>query len=368
VGQRVRVGIIGLGEVAQVVHLPVLETLSDRFEVGAVCDVSPGLVDLIGERYGVPKASRYGEAADLATQADLDAVLVLSSDEYHADHAVAALSNGKHVLVEKPVCLSISDAERIVAARDAAGVQVMVGYMRRFAPAFVEAVGALERLGPIKYARVRDIIGQNRLIIEQTSTVHRFDDIPAAASEDRAARARTQVAEAIGAESPGELVSAYRLLCGLGSHDISAMRELLGTPRRVLTATQWEGGRFLSVLFGYPGYGVGFEMGVDRQRRFDASIEVFGESASFLIQYDTPYVRHLPTTLNWRETKGDAYEERTLRPTLSDPYTEEWKAFCEVVTANAAPKTTPEDAILDLRLFREIVDVLRDAASPAALA
>ena len=363
--QRLKVGLIGLGEVAQIVHLPVLEALADRFEVTAVCDVSPGLVDLLGHRYNV--AGRYHDAAALAADPQVEAVMVLSSDEYHADQTIAGLEYGKHVLVEKPICLTVADAERIIAARDAAGRQVMVGYMRRFAPAFTQAVEEVAGLGPIRYARVRNIIGQNRLIIEQTSTTHRFDDAPAAAVADRAVRARDQVNEAIGEATP-DLVAAYRLLCGLGSHDLSAMRELLGVPERVIAASHWHGGRFLTALLAYPGFGLTFEMGIDDQRRFDAHIEVYGATASLRVQYDTPYIRHLPTTLIRTRTVGDSFEEAILRPTLTDPYTKELEDFHTMATTGVAPKTTPEDSILDLRLFAEIMAALRRTVADGGIA
>jgi predicted dehydrogenase len=356
---KVKVGVVGLGEVAQIIHLPILQQLADRYEIAAICDVSPGLLQSMGERYGVTR--RYADAAELAARPDLDAVFILNSDEYHAEHTIAALRNGKHVLVEKPMCLTLREAEEIIQARNEAGVQVMVAYMRRFAPAFVQAVAEVRNLPKINYARVRDIIGQNRLIIEQASAVLRYDDIPAAAQQDRAARAKRLVDEAIGETSP-DIRSAYRLLLGLSSHDLSAMRELIGVPERVVAAVQWNGGKFISAIFAYDGYYANFETGVDAQRRFDAHIEVYGDTKSIRVQYDSPYIRHLPTTLIVQETIGDALEERVTRPTFKDPYTHELEHFHDVVAGNALPKTTPEDFMEDLRLFAKIMRALREAS------
>lgn len=354
--KRVKVGIVGLGEVAQIVHIPILEALSDRYEIGAICDVSAGLLDAVGEQYGIDR--RYEAVNDLVSQQDLDAVFVLNSDEYHAEHTVLAARAGKHVLVEKPMCLTLRETEEIIAARDAGGVQVMVAYMRRYAPAFVEAVEEVRNLEKINYARIRDIIGANSMIIEQSSMVHRFDDIPEEAKADRSERARTLVTEAIG-ETPPELTTAYRMLLGLGSHDLSAMRELIGIPNRVAAATQWNGGRFITAIFEYDGFNATFEMGVDRQRRFDAHLEVYGDSRQVMVQYDTPYIRHLPTTLNVKETIGDAYMETVRRPTFTDPYTHELEHFYDVVTGKICPKTPPEDSVEDLRLFGHIMDALK---------
>ncbi|PLS09658.1 Gfo/Idh/MocA family protein [Neobacillus cucumis] len=356
--KKVKVGVIGLGEVAQIIHLPILDSLADRFEIAALCDISEQLLQLMGEKYRVTRL--YNNPIDLCEQPDLDAVFVLNSDEYHAECAIAAMNNKKHVLIEKPMCLTQREADEIIKARDANGVQIMVGYMRRFAPAFLQGVEEVKKLSKINYAKIRDIIGQNRLIIEQSSIVHRFNDISAEAIQDKTDRAKKMVLEAIG-EAPQEISGAYRLLCGLNSHDISAMREIIGMPKRVVSAAQWKGGGYINAILEFDGFFATFETGVDNQRRFDASIEVFGDTKSLTVQYDTPYIRHLPTTLIVKETVGDTYNETVIRPTFKDPYTCEIEEFYEVVTNGAQPKTTPEDYKQDLIVFKMIIDALKEA-------
>jgi predicted dehydrogenase len=92
-------------------------------------------------------------AESLCAVRELDAVFVLNSDEYHTAATLAALRNRKHVLLEKPMCLTLADADAIIRARDEAGTKVMVGYMRRYAPAFTRAVELVRKMGPIRYAR-----------------------------------------------------------------------------------------------------------------------------------------------------------------------------------------------------------------------
>jgi predicted dehydrogenase len=167
------------------------------------------------------------------------------------------------------------------------------------------------------------------------------------------------VEEAIGETTP-ELTRSYRLMCGLSSHDLSGMRELIGFPRGVLSATNWRGGSYLHIVFDYGDFRAVLETGVDDQLRFDAHIEVHGPTRSLRIQYDTPYIRHLPTTLTFHETDGESFTERTIRPTFKDPYAHELEAFYEVAVGNAIPKTTPEDFRDDLRLFAMVIERLRD--------
>ncbi len=353
---KIRVGLVGLGEIAQVVHLPILQSYADTFEIAAICDISRELLSVLGERYNVPAECRYLDYQDLARQEDLDAVFVLNSDEYHTDAALAAIQHGKHVLIEKPMCLTHREAASIIAARDEADVLVMVGYMRRYAPAFTEAIQQIGALGKINYARVRDIIGQNNQFVEQSSVVLRPKDIPAEAIQNRAERAARLVKIAIG-DAPPNLVRTYRLLCGLSSHDLSAMRELLGMPKGVVAARQW--GLFLTALFDYGDYTVTFETGIDHNRRFDAHIAVYGETKEIRLQYDTPYIRQLPTRLFINETQEEAFEERVIRPTFTDAYTVELLHFAECVTNNVRPKTSAEDFLNDLDLFEMLINALR---------
>ncbi len=357
--KKLNVGIIGLGVVAQTVHLPILESLSSKYKIRALCDISEQLLEKLGEQYRVKNL--YTDAIELTKQEDLDLVFVLNSDEYHTDCVVSAAENKKHVLVEKPMCLTLADADKIIEARDKNNVQVMVGYMRRFAPAFIEGVEEVKKLEKINYARIRDIIGLNHLFIEQSHNVLRFNDIPQEAIADRSNRAKNMVYEAIG-DVPTEIRNAYGLLCGLSSHDLSAMRELIGFPKRVVSAIQWNEGSYISAIFEFDDFCAVFETGVDKLRRFDAHLEVFSDTKQIKIQYNTPYIRQLPTTLSIKETIGDSLEEKVIRPTFKDPYTEELEYLYDVVTQGKTPKTTPEDFKEDLKLFNMIIEKLMESA------
>ncbi|MDG0814252.1 Gfo/Idh/MocA family protein [Cohnella rhizosphaerae] len=354
--KKLKVGMIGLGEIAQIIHLPILQSMPDRFELVALCDVSPGLLALMGEKHRVEHL--YASATEMLDRVDMDAVFVLNNMEYHTECAVAALKKNVHVFVEKPMCISDAEAEQIILARDASQAQVMVGYMRRFAPAYMRALEEVKALGPINYARVRDMIGPNAFFTGQSGIhVHRFGDLPAEAVQDRKDRNARLMKEAIG-EASAEAYAAYGLLLGLNSHDFSAMREMLGMPLRVKAASSRQGGRFKNAILEYDGFDVMFETGVDQQGRFDAHIEVYGERRSVLVQYDTPYLRQLPTTLRIRDTIGDSLAETVVRPTYKDAYTCELEYFYEVVANGLTPKTTPEDYRQDLKVVKMIMEAI----------
>ncbi|MGG1518098.1 Gfo/Idh/MocA family oxidoreductase [Paenibacillus oryzisoli] len=352
------VGIIGLGEVAQVIHLPVLDSLPDHYCIGAICDISPKLVSYVGEKYNIK--NQYTDATEIVKQSDLDVIFILNSDEYHAECAIAAANQKKHVLIEKPMCLTEQEADAIIDAQRRNNVKIMVGYMRRYAASFVQAVEEIGGIGNIQYARVRDIIGPNSFFVKSTSHVVSFDDIPEELKADKRNRAAKLVTEATGLDANSPYFSLYRLLCGLSSHDLSVMREAIGMPKGVVGAKVTNNGStFLSVIFDYDQFSVTFETGTDQQGRFDAHVEVYSSHKSVKVQYNTPYIRHLPTELHISETVGEKFTESVIRPTFTDPYTLELKYLYDVITQDLEPKTTPEDFKQDLAVFKMIMDAVQ---------
>lgn len=151
----VKVGIIGCGLVSQVVHIPTLGFLSDYFEITFLCDVSSAALAHSAQKVinHVPETSQ--NASELCASPNVDLVLLANSDEYHAVHAIEALKHDKHVLIEKPMALCERDADAIIAAEAKSKGKVMVGYMRRYAPAFEELVKEIGGMDKITYARVR---------------------------------------------------------------------------------------------------------------------------------------------------------------------------------------------------------------------
>src|SRR5690242_5370932 len=114
---RLRVGVIGCGLIAQVMHLNYLRELDDRFEIAALCDLSEEARGFAGREYGV--AEQFASWQELI-QRPLDAVIVLTSGS-HAPIAIAAAAVGLHVLVEKPMCFSVVEAQQMIAAAERAG-------------------------------------------------------------------------------------------------------------------------------------------------------------------------------------------------------------------------------------------------------
>ena len=358
--RRIRVGFVGCGEVTQILHRPSLYQLPNHFEVTALCDISLSILEQLGKFWSVQTLTT--DHRELVARSDVDAVLVANPNAFHAEVALDAIAAGKHVLIEKPMCVTLREADQIVAAQKKSNLVVQVGYMRRYAPAFLEGCQMVKAMNEIKFARVRDFLGLNSLIINPTSRVIRDEQLPESVKNDAKLRDEALVDEAWGGTPSPDQRRAYAVLLGLSSHDLSAMRELLGLPNKVLFATQRGGGRYLAATFDYGPFVCQFETGIDGIPRFDAHIEVYGSQRVIRIQYDTPYIRNLPIRLFVTEANSHGGVTTVdSHPAWGDPFVAEWKAFYENITENKSPKTGPADFVHDLELFAEMARLMREA-------
>jgi predicted dehydrogenase len=126
-----RVGLVGAGAIAQIVHLPLLKALPDvRLE--ALCDIHEAKARSLADRLGVPNV--FARHEELLASDTVDAVVICSPNHLHQPQVLAALEAGKHVLVERPLALDAEGAREAVAAAEAADRTLMVAYNNRFRP------------------------------------------------------------------------------------------------------------------------------------------------------------------------------------------------------------------------------------------
>lgn len=128
--QRIRVGIIGTGAISQVVHLPILTERTD-VAVAGLCDQDRRKAEAIADRFGV---ERVLEDQELIEDDETDAVIICTPTYLHEDLAVAALRQGKHVLVERPMAITARATANIIEAAREAERHLMVGMSHRFRP------------------------------------------------------------------------------------------------------------------------------------------------------------------------------------------------------------------------------------------
>lgn len=177
------------GEITQVAHLPTLGFLSNYFQVTYLCDISGQALAYCQNKVIGGKPKITSSAEKLASSPDVDVVLIANSDVFHVAHAVIALQNNKTVLVEKPMALSLKDADTVIETENKSSENVMVGYMRRYASAFTDTIKEIGGLDKILYARVRDIVKPNSIFVRQLGTFPKtFSDYRAVDSNELAKR------------------------------------------------------------------------------------------------------------------------------------------------------------------------------------
>jgi UDP-N-acetyl-2-amino-2-deoxyglucuronate dehydrogenase len=128
-----RAGIIGLGVGEQ--HLKTYNALPN-VEVKAICDIDTTHLATVADRYDVP--GRSADFHDITEDPEIDVVSICSYDDKHADQAISAFNNGKHVMVEKPVALHRHEAEAVLRAQQDSGCRISSNLILRESPRFIE--------------------------------------------------------------------------------------------------------------------------------------------------------------------------------------------------------------------------------------
>lgn len=149
---KLKVGVIGAGH-AGTTHIERYLALSDTVQVIAVCDPDPNAVDKASVKYGIKnKHSDYQKLLE----DDIDVVSICAPNNFHKPMAVAAAEAGKDILLEKPIALTISEADEILSAVKKANVKMMVAFDQVFCPMVQKARSLIDngKLGKLAIGTV----------------------------------------------------------------------------------------------------------------------------------------------------------------------------------------------------------------------
>jgi myo-inositol 2-dehydrogenase/D-chiro-inositol 1-dehydrogenase len=404
-GGRVRLGIIGLGTVAQAVHLPLLSRHRDRFEVAAVCDLSAELAAVVTERIGLGAAERCRTAEELLDGGRVDAVLVLSSGS-HGEVAGAALARGVAVFCEKPLAYTLAEADELARLSERTGAPLQLGYMKLYDPAVRRAARELAAANPtLRSVEVTVLHPSGPSQLAHAALAPPPGDVPPAvlsALREETARLR---AEAIGqggcgrppapppaisyapppgdpapqgrgparpgtgqagdptqdpgAQAPDGLGRLYtEVLLGSVVHDLAVVRMLAGDPERVEFADVWPDATWESVVVEAvcPG-GVRFGLRwhyLDRYPGYREEVRVHHDQGSVALTFPSPYLRDAPTVLTVTERDGDGDRVRTHRSTV-EAFEEELLAFHRLVADGTPPAAGIAEGRADILTCQRIV-------------
>jgi len=139
--KTVRVGLIGAGRMGSF-HAENLAWRVPGAVLAAIADPQPGAAEKLAQRLGVAKA--YSDLHALLQDPDIDAIAIAAPARTHAEWVIAAATAGKHVFCEKPMAVTLEEADRAIAAAKNAGVVLQVGFNRRFDSGFAAAIAAVK--------------------------------------------------------------------------------------------------------------------------------------------------------------------------------------------------------------------------------
>jgi len=150
--EKTKIAVIGLGGIAQVVHLPVLTKLGN-VEISAVADINKNRLKTVSEKFSI--ARQFTDYKELLATQDVDAVIIATPTNTHSEIAIECLKAKKHVLIEKPISRNLAEAKEINAVAKRNKKQVMIGMNLRFRPdaMLMKSLVSSGELGDIFYIR-----------------------------------------------------------------------------------------------------------------------------------------------------------------------------------------------------------------------
>ncbi len=301
-------------------HARIYASLPD-VELVALCDTRVEVARALARDLG---AVPYSEFQDLLARPDLDAVSVCTPDDAHRAPCEAAAAAGRHVLVEKPLAMTVADAEAIIAAATKTGVVLLVGHCLRFDPRYRAAKTAIAagELGALQFIHTR-----------RSNTV---------AAQDR-------------------LRGRCSLPRFLGVHDYDVMRWWTGSEVRQVTAESKSG---ILQRLGYPVEDVSCallrftsealgsaELNWILPRGFPASGD---HRADILGERGVLSIATLETGLRRADEQRAVVVDTMTAPTVEGHpggmFYYELRHFLDCIRGTARPAVTPEDGLMALRI------------------
>ena len=139
--QPIKIGIAGLGRAGWGMHCEELESRQDKFAIVAACDTIPERRERMVERYG---CNTYANIADMIADPDVELVDIATRSSDHYKHASMALAAGKDVFLEKPMCVSYAEAQKLQQAAEHAPGKLYIRHNRRFDPDFLHVTEIIQ--------------------------------------------------------------------------------------------------------------------------------------------------------------------------------------------------------------------------------
>ena len=327
-----RLGVVGLGAVAQSVHLPLIAKHPARFRPAALCDLSPSTCARLADRFGIDDVRRFGSAADLLDADDLDAVAILTSGS-HGELAAAAARKGLTVFCEKPLAYTLAEVDELAGLEP----RLMLGYMKLYDPAVERARELLADRPPPRAVDVTVLHPPDEPQLAHAGLPPRATDVDAAMLDAVNVAEASAMKGALGVV-PDEISRLYSgTILGSIVHDLAVVRYLAGGPLTVEFVDAWEhsvaldgrlpGGTRVSIRWHY----------LERYPAYREEIRVHDEAGTVALTFPAPYLLHAPTVLTVVDADGEG-ERRSESRWTAEAFERQWLAFADYADGGLPPR------------------------------
>jgi predicted dehydrogenase len=348
--EPIRTGYVGCGFIAQNVHLPNFASLPE-IKLMALAEVRPQLGQAVADHYHIPKV--YSSHLALAEDPEIEAVGVSAGFAQQGEMAADLLRAGKHVFMEKPMAISVVQAERILAAARDGKARLMVGYMKRYEPGnllirdTIRAWRTSGEKGRPLYARAHGFCG-NWISGMDTSRIIKTDEpYPAAPSFD----------EQLPDWLPRERANSYVGYLQQYTHNINLLRFLLDTGDnvRVRAVDLDSDGMTGLVTLDLDGVRGVIESGSTAYHHWDEHTQVYFERG-WVHAFAPPLLAN-PSQSRVEIYEGGEQHRYTYpiaQPLTAWQYREEVRVFAQCLRSGDAFPSSAEDTLTDVRLYEAI--------------
>ncbi len=347
--EPIRIGYVGCGFMAQKVHIPNFASI-DGCELLALAEIRPKLGRKVQERYKIPRL--YKDHLELAGDPDIEAVAVSADFSLQGEIAKDLLRAGKHVFMEKPMAISVEQAESILSAARESGKKLMVGYMKRYDAGNELVKNAITKfretgeMGRIIYARNHGFCGDWICNL----------DTPMEATDEPKPIAPVKGPEWL----PQEWLEPYLGYLQQYTHNINLMRWFLdaGDQVKVKTVDLDKNGYTGVVILDMAGVRVTLESGGISHYRWDEHSQIYFEHGWIHTWAPPLLLKNTPAEVEiYRAGEIQEFERPVPKPRWTWSYRREAEYFIANIRNNEPFRSSGEDTINDVRIFEEIYKV-----------
>jgi predicted dehydrogenase len=344
--RRIRLGYVGCGFMAQKVHIPNFLAIPEC-ELVAIAEVRPELGERVRARHGIPRL--WADHTALLADPGIDAVAVSGAQSVQGEIAREALLAGKDVFVEKPMAVSLAQADGILAAARRAGKRAMVAYMKRYdagaelAKSRIDAFRQSGELGRTLYMRSHDFTGEWMAGLD---TPLEETDEPKPASPPA------------GPDwMPAEFIGKYVGYLQECTHNVNLMRWFLdaGDDVTVRAVDLDDDGYTGIVVFDMAGTRAVLESGEIAYHRWDDHTQVYFERGWVKVTSPPLLHKQVPAEVEvYQYGAGQGFSQPVPAAAYSWSYAREAEHFISCLLSGEPFRSPAEDTRTDVRLFEEI--------------